>query len=61
MFRGLEYLNCDHFTEEQMAAIADWENAPSDVKQTIVEENGWQDEGLFEGLFTRKRDEQSRA
>lgn len=40
-FRGVEYLHCDEFTEEEMAVIVDWDSATHEQKHEICVKYGW--------------------
>jgi len=46
-FQGKDYLNCDDYTEEEMAVIADWENAPKEKRDAMIKKCGWEATGLL--------------
>lgn len=48
IFKGVEYGNCDHYTDSEIAVIANWSNAPEREKQVIREKSNWRDTNLFQ-------------
>lgn len=47
MFEGVEYGNCDDYTEDEMRVIANWENASKEKRQAMMKKHGWKDSLLY--------------
>ena len=48
-FRGKQYLNCDDYTEEEMAVVADWDGATKEQRTAFCEKYGF---NSTPGLYT---------
>ena len=52
-FNGKKYWNCDHYTEEEMVCVDDWESATKEQQDAFQAKYSERYKTITPGLFTR--------
>lgn len=52
-FNGKEYWNCDHYTEEEMVCVDDWESATKEQQDAFKAKHGESFKPIIPGLYDR--------